>query len=199
VRTLRFVIRGRDQGAEKRMIWLAASLLLVHLMVVDSSGGLVIHAAAAEPCLCLENGGEPGPGDCPCNVSQCYHDCVDELCPDTPNCTMQCSHRCTCESAPPECPDHEDPGFTPTPIPSATPACVGDCDADGFISIDELVRSVNIAVRSLPISLCSNCDEDGDSRVGISELITAVNNALTGCASLTHALDVRAQMLAGEI
>jgi hypothetical protein len=89
-------------------------------------------AGSAGPCLCLQNGGEPGPGDCPCNVSQCYHDCVNDLCPNTPNCTVQCSLRCTCERAPPECPDHEDPGYTPTPIRSAKPPTPMCCRADAL-------------------------------------------------------------------
>jgi hypothetical protein len=59
--------------------------------------------------------------------------------------------------------------------------CVGDCDANRLIRIDELVRSVNIALGSIPISLCRSCDEDGDGEIQIAELIVAVRNALNGC------------------
>jgi hypothetical protein len=136
-----------------------------------------------EDCRCLENGGEPGPGDCRCNVTQCYHRCVDELCPGTPNCTLECSRRCTCESALPECPDHEDPGPTPTPVrtPISGSVCVGDCDENGSVSISELITGVSIALGTIT-SACSGfaCTEP-DGGVGISCLVTAVNNALGGC------------------
>lgn len=154
-----------------------ASLILASVVAIS----LPIVVRAAESCRCLENGGEPGPGDCPCNVSQCYHDCVDDLCPDTPNCTLECSFRCTCDSAPPGCPDHEDPGPTPTRAPSPTRMCVGDCDANGVVHIDELVLSVNIALGSMPISHCRRCDQDSNGQIQIAELIAAVCNALNGC------------------
>jgi FG-GAP-like repeat len=59
--------------------------------------------------------------------------------------------------------------------------CVGDCNNDGMVSIDELITGVNIALGSLPISSCPAFDQNGDGMVGINELITAVNNALNGC------------------
>ena len=67
-------------------------------------------------CPCLQNGGQPGPGECPCDVGQCYAACVADLCPGTPQCTLECSFRCSCNSAPPGCPTHEDPGPTPTAV-----------------------------------------------------------------------------------
>ena len=76
-----------------------------------------IGAAADGDCRCLLNGGQPGPGDCPCDVGQCYRACVDDLCPGTPQCTFECSVRCSCNDAPPGCSTHEDPGATPTAAP----------------------------------------------------------------------------------
>lgn len=140
-------------------------------------------------CPCLENGGQPGRGGCPCDVGQCYHRCVEQLCPDTPYCTLECSRRCTCYTGPPECPSHEDPGGTPTPIrptptEGATPsgpsraACAGDCDADGTVSIAELIAAVQVSLHGGPAECV---DLDGDGEAVIHELIRAVGHALHGC------------------
>jgi hypothetical protein len=136
-----------------------------------------LSSGAFADCRCLDNGGEPGPGACPCNVGECYQRCVAALCPGAPNCTLACSLRCACNDAPPECPSHEDPGATPTPIV----ACAGDCDGDGRVGIDELLRAVRIAMHSAPLSACSSLDTDGDELVSISELVGAVGSALHGC------------------
>jgi hypothetical protein len=62
-----------------------------------------------------------------------------------------------------------------------TPSCVGDCDGDGVVAINELILGVNIALGSTPLSSCPAFDANGDGMVGINELIAAVNNALNGC------------------
>ena len=62
-----------------------------------------------------------------------------------------------------------------------TPACVGDCNGDGMVAINELITGVNIALGSAPVSDCEAMDANGDGMVGINELIAAVNNALSGC------------------
>jgi Cohesin domain/EF hand len=63
----------------------------------------------------------------------------------------------------------------------AAPPCTGDCNGDGAVTIDELIRGVNIALGSRPLSDCPAMDRDGDGAVSISELITAVNMTLLGC------------------
>ena len=73
--------------------------------------------ASTATCRCLENGGQPGPDGCPCDVEQCFNRCVDNLCPGTPNCMLECSFRCSCIGAPVECATHVDPGPTPTVVP----------------------------------------------------------------------------------
>lgn len=75
---------------------------------------------------------------------------------------------------------------TPPPTASSSPTvspgvCRGDCDADGAVSIDELVRAVNVALGSQPVDVCRPVDRDGDGRVTIDELIAAVGAALGGC------------------
>lgn len=74
--------------------------------------------------------------------------------------------------------------FTPVPTPTPTApsiACVGDCDGNGEVTVDELIRGVNIALGNLPLEDCESFDADGSGDVTVDELITAVNNALSGC------------------
>ncbi len=63
-----------------------------------------------------------------------------------------------------------------------TLACVGDCDDNGSVSINELITGVNIALGSVSADSCSSLDLDENGMVSVSELIAAVNNALRGCA-----------------
>jgi protocatechuate 3,4-dioxygenase beta subunit len=77
---------------------------------------------------------------------------------------------------------------TPTPTPSATPSvvstpatCTGDCDGDGSVSVDELVRGVNMALGNDEVSACAAFDADGNGAVAIDEIVSAVNAALNGC------------------
>jgi protocatechuate 3,4-dioxygenase beta subunit len=84
------------------------------------------------------------------------------------------------------------PGFTPAatataPGPTATPLpptedCAGDCSGDGTVSIDELVRGVNMALGNAPLDDCDRFDRDGNRLVSVAELVAAVNSALRGCA-----------------
>jgi Ca2+-binding EF-hand superfamily protein len=71
------------------------------------------------------------------------------------------------------------------PSPTATvPACVGDCDGNGVVTIDELVQAVNIALEDLPVTVCRAVDRNGSGEVTINELIQAVANALDGCPAI---------------
>jgi sugar lactone lactonase YvrE len=65
----------------------------------------------------------------------------------------------------------------------ATPvqACVGDCDGNAEVGVDELMKGINIALDLEPMSICPEFDSTGDSRVGISDLLRAVKAALDGC------------------
>jgi len=59
--------------------------------------------------------------------------------------------------------------------------CVGDCDGDGIVSINELLVGVNIAIGGAPVSACVQFDLNGDHTVTVNEIIAAVKNALGGC------------------
>src|SRR5262249_27945841 len=59
--------------------------------------------------------------------------------------------------------------------------CTGDCNANGSVTVDEILTAVNIALGSLPVSACTPADADGSGTVTIDEILAAVNFALTAC------------------
>lgn len=59
--------------------------------------------------------------------------------------------------------------------------CTGDCNRDGEVTVDELVRGTNIALGSNDVSTCSMMDANSDAEVTIDEIVTAVSLALSGC------------------
>lgn len=63
------------------------------------------------------------------------------------------------------------------------PACVGDCNGNGEVVINELISGVNIALGNAAVSNCVAFDPNNDGAVNINELIQGVNNALNGCPS----------------
>jgi TolB protein len=63
----------------------------------------------------------------------------------------------------------------------AAAACAGDCDGDGGVTINELVRAVGIALGGTAVGQCTAADGDADGSVTIAELVGAVGNALGGC------------------
>lgn len=60
--------------------------------------------------------------------------------------------------------------------------CAGDCDGGGTVSVNELVRGVNIALGLANLSTCPAFNTNGDATVSVSELVAAVRNALNACA-----------------
>ncbi|GIW45766.1 MAG: hypothetical protein KatS3mg077_3048 [Candidatus Binatia bacterium] len=62
-------------------------------------------------------------------------------------------------------------------------ACVGDCNGNGEVTIEELIAMVNIALGSRPVSDCAAGDESRDGEITIEEIVKAVNNALNGCST----------------
>jgi hypothetical protein len=65
---------------------------------------------------------------------------------------------------------------------SAAPAvCIGDCNNDGQVTVDELITGVNIALGDLEVAQCPVFDGNEDLEVDVSEIVTAVNLALDGC------------------
>jgi hypothetical protein len=65
--------------------------------------------------------------------------------------------------------------------PGFVPVCIGDCDSDGKVTVDELVKGVTIALGTRDVSSCPAFDENSDSLVVVSELIQGVLGSLEGC------------------
>jgi hypothetical protein len=59
--------------------------------------------------------------------------------------------------------------------------CAGDCNNDAAVTIDELVRMVNIALSAGGTQTCLAGDGNRDDAMTIEELVRAVNTGLTGC------------------
>jgi outer membrane protein assembly factor BamB len=64
--------------------------------------------------------------------------------------------------------------------PSA--GCVGDCNGDGKVTIDELVRAVNIALNDGTVDTCDAIDNDRNGMVSVDELVRAIGKSLSGCS-----------------
>jgi hypothetical protein len=75
---------------------------------------------------------------------------------------------------------------SPTLTPSATPAplCVGDCNNDGHVTVDDILTMVNIALGNLPVTDCLPGDVNSDGQITEEEILAAVNNAFNGCPGL---------------
>jgi hypothetical protein len=59
--------------------------------------------------------------------------------------------------------------------------CVGDCNGNGMVGINELVLGVNISLGLQPVSACEAFDCQNNGMVGVNCLIQGVNNSLLGC------------------
>ncbi len=61
--------------------------------------------------------------------------------------------------------------------------CAGDCNGDGEVTVDEIVRAVAIALGSVPVESCLAADGNGDVEITVDEIVAGVNAALRGCAT----------------
>ncbi len=70
---------------------------------------------------------------------------------------------------------------TLTPTETQALACIGDCNGDHDITVDQLLTLVNIALGDATPSTCAQGVPSGAS-VDVALIIQAVTNALRGCA-----------------
>lgn len=70
------------------------------------------------------------------------------------------------------------------PAANAGVTCVGDCDGNGQVAINELIVGVNIALDLSNVAECRSFDVDGNGAVSVDELIRAVNVALAECTAM---------------
>jgi hypothetical protein len=73
------------------------------------------------------------------------------------------------------------PTVTPTPTTTLGGECVGDCDDNGRVSVDEVLAMVSIAQGRMGLDACPAGHASGSSTVRVSELVAAVDHALHGC------------------
>jgi hypothetical protein len=66
-------------------------------------------------------------------------------------------------------------------LPIAQAACLGDCNGDGEVTVDDILIGVNIALGLRPLDDCPVFDDNADEEVTVDELLRAVNNALSQC------------------
>ena len=72
------------------------------------------------------------------------------------------------------------PAFS-TPASAQPAACIGDCNGDAEVTVDELITLVNVVLENAPIADCEAGDANGDGVVTVDEIVKAVDKALTGC------------------
>jgi hypothetical protein len=73
---------------------------------------------------------------------------------------------------------------TRTRTATATPrqvGCVGDCNQDGEVTVDEVLSAIGVALGTAAVNRCTAVDTDRDGRVTVDEILTAMNYALNGC------------------
>jgi hypothetical protein len=114
-----------------------------------------------------------------CYVSACgwciqNPTCVgNEACVPTDN--LNINGCCSCATVTPS------PTTSATPVPP-TPSCVGSCNGDAQVTVDEILTMVNIALGNADASACDAGDKNQDGQITVDEILTAVNNALNACS-----------------
>jgi hypothetical protein len=65
---------------------------------------------------------------------------------------------------------------------TVTTSCIGDCNNDSLVTIDELLALVSIGLGNAGVGECLAGNANDDMQITIDEILIAVNNALNGCA-----------------
>jgi len=73
------------------------------------------------------------------------------------------------------------------PPAEARRVCTGDCGGDGAVTVDEILRGVDVALGGTLSSACTAFDADSSTSVDVAELLTGVTHALAGCPLVTVA------------
>jgi hypothetical protein len=59
--------------------------------------------------------------------------------------------------------------------------CNGSCDYSGQVTVEDILKMVDIALGNDGVASCPAGDTNGDGQITIDEILAAVNNALNGC------------------
>lgn len=99
---------------------------------------------------------------------------------------------CVCVPECPTAPPTPVATATVSPTPPETPtlgSCAGDCDHNGRVTVDEILRMVSVALGESLLSECQPGDSNSDGLISVDEIIGAVNAALNGCSSSVSQFD----------
>jgi len=123
-------------------------------------------------------------GDCcssACRVEAAGAPCFDgNVCDGTGSCDG--SGSCQPEAGTPlDCDDGKPQTFDFCDALHGCRQCTGECNGDGYVTVDELLTMVRIALGTAPVSECPAGDGDQDGTITIGEIVAAVNVALDGC------------------
>jgi hypothetical protein len=69
--------------------------------------------------------------------------------------------------------------------------CVGDCNENDVVTVNELIVGVTITLETKPLDACLPFDANDDGLVTVNELVQGVNNALEGCQGIPSSSRVR--------
>jgi hypothetical protein len=145
------------------------------------SGSACFVTSDAPDFQCADATCNPANGQCTFRFKNEGGACDDfDQCTANSRCSAgQClSGEPTGPTATPTATEATEPTSTPTPIQGG---CVGDCNEDGEVTIDDLIIMVNIAQGSQSVNACTNGDANSDGEITIDEILLAVNAALNGC------------------
>jgi hypothetical protein len=81
----------------------------------------------------------------------------------------------------------------------ATPAgCIGDCNGDGSVTVDELLTLTSIALGKAVVASCDAGDVSNDGHITVDEIVKSMNAALSPCTQTGGMLSI-ARRAAGQI
>lgn len=69
---------------------------------------------------------------------------------------------------------------TATPTHTTEPGCAGDCDADGVVTVDDVLVMVEGAL-GVEAVVCPSADLDGDGAITVDEIVAAIARGLGPC------------------
>lgn len=72
-------------------------------------------------------------------------------------------------------------GMPPTAL--SANSCIGDCDQDGEVAMDDLATLVNIALGNAKVQVCAAGNANQDQRITVDEILAATNAGAGDCAA----------------
>jgi hypothetical protein len=73
------------------------------------------------------------------------------------------------------------PTRTAGPICTGDCPCVGDCNGNTEVTVDELLAMISISLGENSLAVCPAGDAGGDGEITVDDILTAATNVLLGC------------------